>query len=62
MRLPRPTPSGLPSFLLVLLPVLLLPAASAAADETPLCGGFPAFMWGGRDSYFAGTEEYALSR
>ncbi|GAB5037190.1 Hypothetical protein NocV09_06600050 [Nannochloropsis oceanica] len=60
MRRPRPTPSNLPSFLL-LLPVLLLPAAAATADEAPLCGGFPAFMWGGHDSYFAGTEDYALS-
>jgi len=65
MRRPRPTSSSLPSFLLLLLLPLLLPAAAAAAsaaDEAPLCGGFPALMWGGRDSYFAGTEEYALSR
>lgn len=46
---------------LLFLPLLsfLLPAA---AEEAPLCGASPAFLWGGRENYFGGREEYAFSR
>ncbi|EWM24439.1 hypothetical protein Naga_101643g2 [Nannochloropsis gaditana] len=45
--------------------LLFLPLLSfflpAAAEEAPLCGTSPAFLWGGRENYFGGREEYAFS-
>ena len=30
--------------------------------SAPLCGGFPAFVWGGKEGYLGKKESYSLSR